>query len=178
MNSFIFSRISLVGLVLLLGACSIGNPYADIDEFVAATKAKAGGFIKPVPPLRAYTAFTYSASGMRSPFARPVEVKEVSLAEAGDIVVPDFNRAKEYLEQFSLDSMRMVGSLEMEGVRWALMRDGDGGVYRVKRGNFLGRNHGKINEVSETYVTIVEIVSNGGDAWIERPRTMSLVETE
>lgn len=169
-------------IIFLLSAvaitsCSTSNPYADLDAFMAEVRAKPGGIIKPIPTLKAYQPFNYSASGLRSPFVRPVQVQEVALLQAGAEVVPDFNRQKEYLEDFSLDSLRMVGSIEMSEIQWALIRDSEGGVYRVKEGNYLGRNHGQIVELTENYVTLIEIVSNGGEGWVERPRTISLQES-
>lgn len=167
----------VLGSALVLAACSSSNPYADLDAHMAEVSAKPGGIIKPIPTLKAYQPFNYSASGLRSPFVRPVQVQEVALLQAGAEVVPDFNRTKEFLEDFSLDSLRMVGSIEMSDVRWALIRDAEGGVYRVKEGNYLGRNHGQIVELTENYVTLVEIVTNGGEGWVERPRTISLAES-
>ena len=72
----------------------------------------------------------------------------------------------------------MVGTLQQQEVLWALMQDRDGGVHRVKKGNYLGRNHGRIIDASETYIAIVEIVPNGVDGWVERPRTIKLQTTE
>ena len=71
--------------------------------------------------------------------------------------------------------LSMVGTLERDGVSWTLIGDPQGGVHRVKVGNFLGRHHGKIVEMTETYVAVVEIVSDGTkDGWVERPRTIKL----
>ena len=93
----------------------------------------------------------------------------------GAQIKPDDNRAKEFLEQYTFDSLRMVGGLARAGVDWVLVRDPDGGIHRVTLGNFLGRNHGKIVEMAETYVAVIEIVSDGTEnGWVERPRTIKL----
>ena len=68
----------------------------------------------------------------------------------------------------------MVGSLEIDGVRWALIRDSENSVHRVRRGNFLGRNHGRIIESNENHIVIIEIVSDGAEGWVERPRTLEI----
>jgi type IV pilus assembly protein PilP len=69
----------------------------------------------------------------------------------------------------------MVGTLERGGENWALIRDPVGGIHRVQVGNYLGRNHGKIVELTETYLAVVEIVTDGtSDGWVERPRTIEL----
>lgn len=163
-----------VAASVLLAACGGDSAYRDIDMFMDETKARPVGQIPPIPPFKAYKAFNYSASGLRSPFVRPVEAKQVARLSGSASVKPDFNRKQEYLEQFSLDSMRMVGSLEIDGVRWALIRDSEDSVHRVRKGNFLGRNHGRIIESNENHIVIIEIVSDGAEGWIERPRTLEI----
>ena len=78
------------------------------------------------------------------------------------------------MEQFTFDSLVMVGTLSRSGTDWSLIRDPEGGVHRVKVGNYLGRNHGKIVEMTGNYVAVIEIVSDGNDGWVERPRTIKL----
>jgi type IV pilus assembly protein PilP len=158
---------------VLLNGCSSGE-FADLDAFVAEVRAKPAGVIKPIPPFKAAQTFNYSASGMRSPFEKPVQIADITLLGRAANVKPDPNRAKEFLEQFSIDSLNMVGTLQMGNSLWALMQDDKNGVHRVKLGNYLGRNDGKIIELTETYVAVVEIVANGSDGWVERPRTLKL----
>tara|TARA_R110000850_G_scaffold152080_1_gene275133 strand:- start:231 stop:764 length:534 start_codon:yes stop_codon:yes gene_type:complete len=162
----------LIGAVLV--GCS-GDDLSDLDEFMAEKRTRPGGIIAPIPTFKAYEAFAYSATALRSPFDRPIEVREIAQLQAIAAIKPDPNRAKEFLEQYTFDSLRMVGTLERDDVQWTLIKDPDGGVHRVKTGNFLGRNHGKIVEMSDTYVSVVEIVSDGtADGWVERPRTIKL----
>ncbi len=173
-------RFSL-GLIIasgcLLTACG-GGDFQDLDDFMAEKKSRPAGIIKPIPVFKAYKAFTYSASGLRAPFDRPIEVTEITRLQMASNVKPDPNRTKEYLEQFNLDSLTMVGTLEQGGTLWALLQDEDGGVHRTKKGNYLGRNHGRIIDATETYLSIIEIVPNGVDGWVERPRTIKLKTLE
>jgi type IV pilus assembly protein PilP len=167
-----------VGVVALLGlglsACS-NRDFADLDAFMAEKRARPGGIIAPIPTFKAYEAFAYSATTLRSPFDRPIEVREITQLQAMSAVKPDENRAKEFLEQFTFDSLAMVGTLERGDTEWTLIQDPEGGVHRVKLGNFLGRNHGKIVETTDSFVAVVEIVSDGTeDGWVERPRTIKL----
>jgi type IV pilus assembly protein PilP len=128
----------------------------------------------PIPPFKTYTAFSYSATTLRSPFDRPIEIREITQLQSVSTVKPDETRPKEFLEQFTFDSLSMVGTLSRAGVDWSLLRDPEGGVHRVRVGNFLGRNHGKIVEMTASYVAVVEIVSDGNEGWVERPRTIKL----
>lgn len=174
MTSFPRTLMVLLSSGVLLTACA-GEGFSDLDEFMASKSDRPGGVIAPIPTFKAYEAFSYSATTLRSPFDRPVEVREIAQLQAISAIKPDESRAKEFLEQYTFDSLRMVGTLERDGVSWTLISDPEGGVHRVTLGNFLGRHHGKIVEMSDTYVGVIEIVSDGSqDGWVERPRTIKL----
>ena len=174
MNSFLRTFVTLMVSAVLLAACS-GRDFSDLDSFMTEKRSRPGGIIAPIPTFKAYEAFAYSATVLRSPFDRPIEVREIAQLQAISAIKPDDTRAKEFLEQYTFDSLRMVGSLERRGTDWTLVKDPDGGVHRVKLGNFLGRHHGKIVEMDDTFVAVVEIVSDGTqDGWVERPRTIKL----
>ena len=173
---FRLSRVLMTVLVsaTLLTACA-GGDFSDLDAFMAEKRARPGGIIAPIPTFKAYEAFSYSATTLRSPFDRPIEVREIAQLQAISAIKPDENRAKEFLEQFTFDSLRIVGSLERGQANWTLIMDPAGGVHRVALGNYLGRHHGKIVEMTDTYVAVTEIVSDGTeDGWVERPRTIKL----
>ncbi len=158
----------------LLVGCG-GRDFSDLDAFMAEKRARPGGIIAPIPTFKAYEAFSYSATTLRSPFERPIEVRDIAQLQAVSAIKPDENRAKEFLEQFTFDSLRMVGTLDRGDASWVLIKDPEGGVHRVTIGNYLGRHHGKIVETTETYVAVTEIVSDGSeDGWVERPRTIKL----
>jgi type IV pilus assembly protein PilP len=162
----------LAGVVL--SGCS-GEDYSDLDTFMEEKRSRPGGIIAPIPTFKAYEAFAYSATTLRSPFDRPIEVREIAQLQAIAAIKPDENRSKEFLEQFTFDSLRMVGTLNRDEASWTLIKDPSGGVHRVKMGNFLGRHHGRIVDMTDTYVAVVEIVSDGTpDGWVERPRTIKL----
>ena len=159
---------------VVLSGCS-GEDYSDLDTFMEEKLSRPGGIIAPIPTFKAYEAFAYSATTLRSPFDRPIEVREIAQLQAIAAIKPDENRSKEFLEQFTFDSLRMVGTLNRDETSWTLIKDPSGGVHRVKMGNFLGRHHGRVVDMTDTYVAVVEIVSDGTpDGWVERPRTIKL----
>ena len=167
----------IVVSAILLSACGGGN-YQDLDDFMAERKSRPASPIKPIPAFKAYKAFSYSATASRAPFERPIEVTEITRLQMTSTVNPDENRTKEYLEQFSIENLSMVGTLQQGGVLWALLEDDEGGVHRVKQENHLGRNHGRVVEATEAYISVIEIVPNGVDGWVERPRILKLKTTE
>lgn len=174
MASFPRTLLLILASGILLAACA-GKDFSDLDAYMASKRDRPGGVIAPIPTFKAYEAFSYSATTLRSPFDRPVEVREIAQLQAISTIKPDESRAKEFLEQYTFDSLRMVGTLERDGVNWTLISDPEGGVHRVTLGNYLGRHHGRIVEMTDTYVAVIEIVSDGTkDGWVERPRTIKL----
>ena len=167
----------LCAMAMLLAACG-GSSYPDLDKYMAEVKARPAGHIQPIPAFTAYKSFAYSAAGLRNPFQPPVEVKEITRLQRLVKVKPDFNRPKEFLEQFSIDALTMVGTVQMDGTLWALVQDSEGSVHRIKMGNYLGKNHGHVVELTENYVSVIEIVSNGPDEWVERPHKLPLKTVE
>ncbi|MDP5070150.1 MAG: pilus assembly protein PilP [Congregibacter sp.] len=169
------SRLALLFVSLALVAGCTSRDFSDLDAFMAEKRARPGGIIAPIPTFKAYEAFAYSATRLRSPFDRPIEVREITQLQSISAVKPDDDRAKEFLEQYTFDSIAMVGTLERGANNWSLVKDPEGGIHRVQVGNYIGRNHGKIVEMTDTYLAVVEIVTDGtSDGWVERPRTIEL----
>lgn len=170
----------LAGLiVVVVGGCSVNQGFEDLDAYFKEVKSRPKKRIEELPRFEVYEAFTYRAANRRSPFAIPVLIEE----EAAEVkprsdVQPDFNRTPEPLESYALGNMSLVGSIlkTNENTLYALLNDGQGGIHRVKPGNYVGRNHGKIVEVSDTFIRVIEIVSDGQGGWFERPRTLGLRE--
>ena len=131
--------------------------------------------IEPLPEYIPYERLIYSADDLRSPFASPrARVDESKAGHASAAGAPDLSRPREFLERFNLAELAMVGTIERDGRRWALIRDGRAAVHRVTIGNYLGRNHGQIKQISEAGIDIIEVLNSGRDGWIERPQKLAL----
>ena len=163
--------------VLFVG-CDSGVKHKDLKDYIEETKAKPAGRIQEIPAFKPYEAFVYSAASLRSPFDRPVDVQQRLYSQSSENVKPDFSRTKEYLERFDFNSLSMVGTLERAGILWALIKDQTGGIHRVTVDNYLGQNHGRIVSAAETKLDVIEIVSDGLDGWLERPRVLALSEKD
>jgi len=168
--------IPVVALVALVSGCSNSANNGDLQQFVADVMAKPRGRIEPIPEFKPYESFSYSASALRSPFSLPVVVNEAKdVGTNGFDIRPDMDRAKEYLEQFSIGQLAMVGTLQKpQGDLWALIQDGNGGVVRTKQGEYMGQNHGRIVSIMTDRINLIEIVPDGNGGWLERPRTVVL----
>lgn len=166
----------ILGSALFLGGCDVKSDYQDLSQYMDEIRAKPKGTIQPLPQFVPYEAFTYSASGLRSPFERPMKVVVKREKTADSDVKPDLDRVKQFLENFSFDSFDMVGTISDEQGFYALV-SADGSVYKVSVGDYMGRNHGRIVGITGTEVQIIEIVRSGEDGWVERPRTLSLRES-
>jgi len=163
--------IALVGLA----GCDGSGEFDDLNQFMTQVRARPVGTIEPMPKFRPYEAFTYAASSLRSPFQPPVKVDLVRKLKGTRLVQPDPTRVKQFLEGFNIDTFEMVGILSNDTGLFALMR-GAGGVHRVKVGDYLGRNDGRIVSITEDAVQVLEIVPDGEGAWLERPRSITLKE--
>ena len=91
-------RRSLSLLVLLPWLASCGDSgFSDLDAFMAEKRARPGGVIEPIPTFKAYEAFAYAATTLRSPFDRPVDIRQLAALSSRAALRPDNNRPKEYL---------------------------------------------------------------------------------
>ena len=160
---------TLVGLA----GCSGGyQGYQDIDAFMAQMKSQPNGNIEPLPQFRPYEAFAYQAAALRSPFKQPVKIA-LTTEQIKRNIKPDTNRVKQYLEQFDMDTFRLVGSISNDQGFWGLVQGSDG-VHRVRVGDYLGRDHGRITFIDDQQLQLVEIVPAGPKYWIERPRVLQI----
>lgn len=166
-------------LMLLLGmvACG-GDDFSDLNKYVQEIKARPKGSIDPLPESKPVESFVFQPEGLRDPF-RPIEknIDENSLDMAGGGGIrPDTERRKEELEAHSLDSLRMVGTLNDAKGLWGLVKSKDGTVHSVQVGNHMGQNYGKIVRILEDKIELMEIVPDKPGTWREQQATLALAE--
>ncbi len=172
-------RASLIkyGLVVVisLGVAACGGDHDDLDQYINEVKARPGGRIDPLPEITPYEVFTYvaDAQGMRSPFV-PDTPQATGAATGG--TRPDPDRSREYLESFPLDTLGMVGTLYIGENMYGLVRTADGLIHRVVPGNYMGQNDGRITNITESEIALVEIISDGIGGYIERDAAVGLTD--
>jgi len=163
-----------LGLVLLTG-CGASEDFGDLRAYMDEVRAKPKGSIEPLPAFLPYEAFTYSAASLRHPFQPPMKIDLAQRQKGTKDIRPDETRVKQFLEGFNIENFVMVGTLTNAAGKYALIKGGDG-VHRVMVGDYLGRNHGRVVEISEAEVDVLEIVPDGDGGWLERPRSLTLKE--
>src|SRR3569833_1632952 len=165
-----FVRIcSALACVVYLGITGCSSADDDLARFIEDTKKEPGGRVEPLPEVKFFVSFTYAAAELRSPF---LPSSPGSGAGAGGLR-PDSKRNREFLEQFSLDTLKMVGTLRLTGRVYGLVRTKDGLVHRVSVGNYLGQADGKITDITPSKITLVEIVPDGLGGYMERPAKLA-----
>jgi type IV pilus assembly protein PilP len=163
-------KAGLIGAVLaglVAAGCSGGQ--SDLEKWIADTKKKPGGRIQALPEVKPYETYVYSASRLRSPF-QPLGPNAAGLAG----VRPSSRRNREFLEGFSLDTLKMVGTFKVGSSFYGLVQSKDGLVHKVQPGNYLGQNDGKVTEITGGKISLVEIIPDGLGGYIERPASLAL----
>lgn len=165
----------VIGLMMLIGMVSgCGRDMSDLEAYIAEVNARPGGRIEPLPVIRPYESFTYDAYDLRPPFTPDEPL--VDDRRQGSGLRPDSQRTREFLEQFPLDTLSMVGTLTQEGTYYGLLQTQDTLVHRVTVGNYVGQNDGRIIAIDETEIRVVEIIPDGIGGYMERAATIGLGE--
>jgi type IV pilus assembly protein PilP len=162
------ASIGLVLITLALAAgCSGGQ--SDLQKWIEETKKRPGGHIEPLPEVKPYETFTYADNSLRSPFQ-----PQGPTVNAQSNLRPNTRRNREFLEGFSLDTLKMVGTFKIGPNFYGLVQSKDGLVHKVQPGNYVGQNDGKITEITGSKISIVEIIPDGLGGYIERPASLAL----
>ncbi len=164
----------LAALALLAG-CG-GEQYQDLRQFVKESGANLRGRVDPLPEVRPYEPFTYDAFDLSDPF-RPRKIE--AAGQAQDIPDAAKRERREALEGYPLESLKMVGTLQDKTKKmFALIRTPDNNIYQVKAGNYLGQNFGVISMITETSITLKELIQDTAGVWSERTSSLQLLDEE
>jgi type IV pilus assembly protein PilP len=162
----------LVSLVLITG-CARGitsspGEAPNLESWTAEIRARPAPPLEPLPVMQQFETFEYSAQNMRDPFS-----DAWTSADTGG-TRPDANRRKETLEQYPLDSLDMVGTIGRGAGLIALVMAPDKVTHRVRPGAYMGQSDGRITDVREDRIELIELVPDGAGGWLERPAAIAL----
>ncbi|MGV6851798.1 MAG: pilus assembly protein PilP [bacterium] len=161
-------------MLSLLAGC--GHDMQDLKDWVAEQKSRSAPPIEPLPEIKPQEIFTYQAEDLRDPFSLSMSGfsdNEPALnPKSGP--KPDMNRRKQPLENFPLDSLKMIGTFQKGEMNWGLVQDPEGLIHKVRPGQYLGQNYGQIKNVYEDKIDLVELVPDGLGGYQEREASLAL----
>ncbi len=175
--------LSILIIVVLASGCK-SNDMSELHGYVDDVLARPGGHIEQAPYIKPYEAYTYKSAkeNQRDPFTpfyidvNKNKEKQPKTGLTADQVIEVYYRNQEELEEFELDSLRMVGTLTDAIQTWGLVLDPGGAIHKVRSGNYLGRSIGKVTNIHEDSIELREIVQNNQGSWEERKASIALIE--
>lgn len=172
-----------LAMAILLTACADSGLSA-LESYAERVMARPPGALEPTPELRRVDRFLYRAGDRRDPFVMDDQTAEHAAEQAAKVArerrssgfSPDPRRPKEPLEDYPLAALRMVGTLEQYGTRWALITSPDGTLHRVRVGQYLGLNHGRITRIELHALMLTEMVEKQPGQWERRQASVALAQ--
>jgi type IV pilus assembly protein PilP len=162
---------------VFLTACG-GDDLDEVREFVRTAHADKKPKVEPLPEIKTQDTFVYNAASLTDPFAS-FNLKPTLGGRGvgpGSVAGPDPNRRREPLEEYPLDSLKMVGTLMRGKQAWAIIQAPDGTVHRAKTGDHLGQFSGLVTKVTEEKIDLIELIQGPLGDWIEREANLTLLE--
>lgn len=162
----------VVASILALAGCEsrVDEVHIKMDEIRNATPLP----IEPPPVFTPVPSYSYSSFGTKSPFV-PTSIARELRVMAGKRVYPNLGRPTQPLEEYTLEELLMKGTMTSASGRIvALIQSPAGEIERVQIGSYMGKNHGRIVAINPNQISLLEIVPDGQDGYIERPRTLIL----
>jgi type IV pilus assembly protein PilP len=163
----------------VLAACG-GGEHQEIQKWMADATKDMKGRVEKIDEPKKFAPFKYESEKQVDPFSPskvaliPEEGKKGG-GKGGGLQGPDLSRRREVLESFPLENLKMVGMLQQKGSTYGIIK-ADANLHRVKIGNYMGQNFGIITGITESEITLKELVQDGGGDWVERVSTLQLQE--
>jgi len=161
---------------LLLTGCG-DSDVREVRTWMDETRAQTRPMVKPLPAPKEFVPYAYNQQGAPDPFNADKMAGPGTMTAEANKLQPDLNRPREALENYPLDTMRMVGMMQKGGVSFALVQI-ERSVYRVRTGQRLGQNLGQVTRVTPVAVEIREMVQDAGGDWVERISKLELQESK
>lgn len=170
-------RIQKISMFVMLGMVLAGceSRIDIVNQEMANIRNQPPVAIEPAPDFIPVETFNYAAQQLRSPFMPGSLASELKIM-AGKRVYPNLNRQLQPLESYPIENLNLKGSLRNQsGQIMALIQTPDGQVERVQVGNYMGLNHGRIIKITPTQIDVMEIIPDGREGYVERPRSLILI---
>lgn len=168
-------RVAIMLMAAALSACG-GSDLNDLRGWVDGVKKRQKGAVEPLPEIKTVEPFVFKPEDLRDPFIQNERSEQPEETKGDNGIHPDTTRAREDLESYELDTLRMVGTIDQNGTLWGLVKAIDGTIHRVRVGNYMGRNFGKILRIKEGQIELLEIIPDSLGGWRERKAALDLTE--
>ena len=165
----------LCGLLISIGLVGCDSRIDTVNQQMADIRNQPPLSIEPAPVFTPVPLFNYSAHQLKSPFMPSSLAAELKIM-AGKRVYPNLNRQPQPLESYALEALNMKGSMRGKmNETIALIQTPDKQIERIQVGSYLGMNQGRVVKISPTQIDLIEIVPDGRDGYVERPRTLVFI---
>ncbi|PSU33123.1 pilus assembly protein PilQ [Photobacterium lutimaris] len=165
----------LVWLGLWLGLMGCQANDDSVDQFINQTHRHAVAQVEPLDEQEVFRAEAFVMSRDRVPFQRPQPEPDVAMKDEGRACwQPTARKRSSSLESYSLEQLSMRGVIGGTNKEWALIYTPEGSLVRVRAGSYIGRNHGRVLEVTANKVAIEQIMPDGDGCWLKIPATLTL----
>lgn len=165
-------------ITLALSACG-GSDHEDLKQWMAEATKDARGKIPPLPAVRPYEPTDYSVSSLLDPF-KSAKLELGKLPGGGSTLKPNYEAREmrnSLLEKYPLESIKMIGFVRIGKSDMAVVQV-DQHVKQVKVGDYMGQDFGIVTGISETEISLKELVQDSAGDWSERTSSLLLQEAK
>ena len=174
----ILALMLVAAVASVLAGCATDN--SDLDAWMIQTRQDVRPSVAKIPEPKRFVPFRYEASLDLDPFSN--SKLQVALARYTERnkggIKPDLERRREPLENYPLDTIRMVGHMQKASQGAVALVEVDKVVFQARPGQYIGQNFGRITRISETEVGIKEMVQDAAGDWVEREASLQLQEAK
>ncbi|GAA05225.1 pilus assembly protein PilP [Photobacterium leiognathi] len=164
----------LLPIVIGLVGCKANDD--SVEQFIATTHSEAKARVKPLPESFVFTAETFVMTSKRVPFVKPIPEQLLAKEDTGTCWQPQLDRPLSKLEEFALEKLAMKGAIGNNKQLWGLVFTPEGDLMKIKPGQYIGLNRGKVLTVSDKEIEIEETLPDGKGCWLKRPTKLALVQ--
>ncbi|WP_339935881.1 pilus assembly protein PilP [Undibacterium luofuense] len=167
------TMLSVLVSTLWLSGCGQDDS-TELRDWMESVKKETRLVVPKLNPPKTYMPVPYEVKADIDPF-NPEKLMAVlaRMKDNGGRLKPNMERPREELESFPLDTLKMVGLIEKNGLKLALIQS-DKKVYQAKLGGYIGQNFGLIVKISESEIQIKETVQDAAGDWVEREAKLEL----
>lgn len=166
------TKLSLLAFFVLLAGCG-GEEHQDIKNWMQSEQANMRGRVPPLPQVKTFPVVDFDQLQVTDPFLASKLDPDKRQNNR-----PDTNRRREPLEAYPLESLKLVGMMISKDGRPVALVQADRTVHQIRVGNYIGQNFGLVTKISDTELSLKELIEDSNGDWVERMSAMQMQEQE